>query len=62
MPIVMITKEPYQSHWGEFDGVYAVSGYSIASEDIITINTTDYLVIQNAFRTESDNYVAIKLD
>jgi len=65
MPIVLTSKlqasGSTRAHWGEVDGVYAVSGYSAASEDIVTINAEDYMIVQNAFRTESDNYVAIKL-
>lgn len=59
---------PYYSNsyqggaWGAFDGVYAVSGFNNAVENTLTIDGTDYVVIQNVFRTGMDSYYAMRLD
>jgi hypothetical protein len=42
--------------WGEFDGVYFVSGFSNAVENIITVSGVDYLVVQNAFRSSGPDH------
>lgn len=47
--------------YGELADVYHVSGFGNASENIITIEAQDYLVVQSAHRTGSSDYAAIKL-
>lgn len=47
--------------YGELDGLYHLSGVSRASEDIITIASDDYLVVQDIFRTGVSDFVAVKL-
>lgn len=46
---------------GELEGVFQVSGFSNASEDIITIGADQYLVVQSVYRTSNRDYAAIKL-
>lgn len=46
---------------GEVDGLYHVSGFGLSAEDIITIDSDDYLVIPNVYRSGSADYVAVKL-
>jgi len=46
---------------GELDGVYWVSGYGLTHGDIISISGTDYMAIQNAFRSGINDFAAIKL-
>lgn len=46
---------------GEMDGCYAVPGFGNASENIVTANGFDHLVVQNVFRTEYSQYIAIRL-
>jgi hypothetical protein len=46
---------------GEIDSAFYVSGFGNASENIITIDAVDYLVVQAANRTTHDSYAAIKL-
>ena len=59
---------PYYSNsyqggaWGAFDGIFAITGFNNAVENTITINGTDYVVIQNAFRTGMNSYYAMRLD
>lgn len=47
--------------WGELDGVFILPGQGNASENIITIASQDYLVVQSGFRTTNIDYAAIKL-
>lgn len=47
--------------YGELDGIYHVSGFANASENVITISSQDYLVVQSANRTAASDYAAIKL-
>lgn len=46
---------------GEVDGVYVVPGYQNASENIITVDGVNYLVVQNVNRTGYNDYSAVKL-
>lgn len=48
--------------WGEISGVYAVSGYSNGSENLITINGVSHLVMQDVTRTTTQSYAALKLN
>ena len=47
---------------GEFQGAMAVSGYGVSTEDTITIGGDTYRVFQQAFRTGTWNYWALKLE
>lgn len=47
---------------GELDGVFAVTGFNNAVENLINIGGTDYLVVQNIFRTTRDAFWALRLD
>lgn len=46
--------------FGELDGCFFVSGFGLSSEDVITINSTDYTVFQNIYRTEIDQYFCVE--
>ena len=46
---------------GEIDGVYVVPGYKNASENTITVDGVNYLVVQNVNRTGYNDYSAVKL-
>lgn len=45
---------------GSLDSMYHVSGFNQYSENIITIDATEYLVVQRVFRTDNAGFVAIK--
>lgn len=68
-PLTLHSTDLGGANWGEFDGVYFISGYNNAVENIVTIGGVDYLVVQNAFRssgpvlstTYSNHYAAFKL-
>lgn len=49
-------------YYGILDGVYYVEGLGNSSEDVVTVSTVDHLVVQNAFRTTTDQYAAFKLE
>lgn len=47
---------------GVLDGVFAVTGRTNSSENIISKGGVDYLVVQNIFRTDFKDYMAVRLD
>ena len=47
--------------YGEMDGLFAVTGYGNASENIVTVGRARYLVLQNVYRTTFRDYLAIKM-
>jgi len=48
------------SVWGEFDGPVHISGFGNAVENTVTVGGDTYDVFQNAFRTGTEDYYAIK--
>jgi hypothetical protein len=46
---------------GELDGVAAVPGFGVASEDTVDDGTDDWLVVQSGWRTTSTDYAAVRL-
>lgn len=48
--------------WGEISGVAAISGYSNGAENIITIGTDRWVVMQDVTRTTTQSYFAVKLN
>jgi hypothetical protein len=61
-PCVLLGEDPAVDVYGILDGVFACSGFSIASEDTIDIDSVDHLVIQNTYRTDRYYYAAMKLE
>lgn len=45
---------------GEFDGIYLVQNSDVVSEDTITIDSKEYLVVQNNHRTTYLDYYCVK--
>lgn len=60
-PVSVHTQTPASDVLGDLDGVYAVSGVSNVSENLVTISAVDHLVVQNTFRTDIGEYAALKL-
>lgn len=58
-PIMLIDRSP-QNIYGEFTGIKQVSGFNLTSEDIVTYNGDDWLVVQNVFRTGDSDVVAYR--
>lgn len=48
--------------YGEIEGLYHVSGFGNASENLITVDGVDHLVLQDVASTGIGNYVALRLE
>jgi hypothetical protein len=59
LPVVLHDAVP--NIYGEFDGVLAITGFSNAAENTITIGSSIYLIVQNVSKTTKIDYCAIKL-
>ena len=46
---------------GVLDGVFHVTGFGNAAENLVSVAGTDYLVVQNMFRTNFTDYWALRL-
>ena len=46
--------------YGEIDGVFQVAGFSNAAENTVTVGADTYIVFQDVYRTDNDDYFAIK--
>lgn len=57
------SSDPFSSTLhGELDGVFAVTGFNNSVESLINIGGTNYLVVQNIFRTTRGDHWALRLD
>lgn len=59
LPIILYETTP--DHFGEFDGIFYVSGFNNAVENTFTVSGDTFVIIHNAWRTGFQDYVAIKL-
>ena len=59
-PLILGGNSPSGDLYGEIDGAFAISGFSLGSEDTITIGGDTYDVFQNMHRTGRMYYCAIK--
>lgn len=48
--------------WGELDGIFHISGFNNAVENVISLDGKTYVVIQDVYRTGFGDYVAIRMD
>jgi len=48
--------------YGEIDGLYHVSGFSNASENLVAVDGVNHLVLQDVAATGIGNYVALRLE
>lgn len=62
LPALLIMNDPANNIFGELDGVYWTSGFGAAAEDLIQIGATNYLVVQNVYHTNAEDYWALKLE
>jgi hypothetical protein len=62
-PLVLAQWQSGSDHdlFGELDGVYQVSGFNNAAENLIKVNGVDHLVVQNVYRTTVRDYWALRL-
>ena len=61
-PFTLVRQTPADQTYGILDGAFQVPGFGNSSENIITINSVDHLVVQNAFRTGIGEYWALALE
>jgi len=62
LPMVMHTNQNGGNVYGELAGCFWTPGFANASENTIVVNGTDYIVIQDVYRTSNLDYFALKLD
>ena len=48
--------------WGALDGIFYITGFDNATENTLTIDGVDYVVIQDVWRTGHTDYYAMRLD
>jgi hypothetical protein len=61
-PLTRIVLYDSTALYGEIDGLYHVSGFANASENHITVDGVDHLVLQDVASTGIGNYVALRLE
>jgi len=61
-PFILAATLADKNIFGEFQGVYAVFGDAIVSEDIITYGGKTYLVFQNCYHTDANSFWALLLE
>jgi hypothetical protein len=61
-PCVLVQKTPSYNMIGELDGIFAVHGIGMQSEDELTIGGKVYKVFQNTYHTEAENFFAMLLE
>lgn len=61
-PMTLVTQGDADVTFGILDGVYMVPGVGNGAENIITVDSVDHLVVQNVFRTSTNDYWALKLE
>jgi hypothetical protein len=59
-PVILHDNSP--NIYGELDGVYFVPGFGQAVENLVQVGSTNYLVVQDVYRTGDFDYFALKLD
>jgi len=59
LPIVLFDAIP--NVYGEFDGLFSITGFQQASENTIELGSSKYLIVQNVERTSKVDYCAVKL-
>lgn len=62
LPATLVQVEPTDQTFGVFDGAFRCQGFANASENLITVNGVNHLVVQNVFRTGLGEYMAVALE
>ncbi|WP_312566236.1 hypothetical protein [Comamonas sp.] len=58
----VILNDAISGLYGEFDGVFHISGFNNAVENTLQINGEQYVVMQDVWRTGHTDYYAIRMD
>lgn len=61
LPVRLEMQTPAQNMLGELDGVFFTTGFSLSAGSTLTVGTTNYQVVQNTFRTGTNNFAALEL-
>lgn len=61
-PVILLAGVAGPQVYGEFEGVYAVSGYQNGAENTSTVDGTPVVIMQNAYRTTVHEFWAMSLD
>lgn len=61
-PVTLVQALPTDQTFGVLDGAFRCQGIANAAENLITVGSTNYLVVQNAFRTGIGEYWALRLE
>ena len=61
MPIHLFEASPGRQNFGVLQGAYRCQGIATSAEDLITVSGVNHLVVQNAFRTDADDYFAVEI-
>lgn len=59
-PLQIIENIPTLSIIGEIEGCFAISGFSNAAENTVTVNANNHVIFQNVFRTNIYDYMALE--
>jgi hypothetical protein len=62
LPMILHSSEDGGNVFGEIEGAFWVPGKDNQSQNLVSIDGTDYVVLQNGYRTGSLDYCAIKLE
>lgn len=62
LPAEIVATNPHTAQYGALEGVYRVSGFSNAAENIVTVGGVDHLVVPNVYRVDWSNFAAIRLE
>lgn len=58
----IIVNDNIGNTWGELDGIYHISGFNNAVENVLSIGGKTYVVMQDVYRTGFSDYIAMRLD
>ncbi|MDR2365117.1 MAG: hypothetical protein LBD68_04580 [Zoogloeaceae bacterium] len=61
-PLLPVELHTSTDLWGQLDGVAFVSGFNVVVEDTLTIDGTQWVVIEDVYRTAWGDYYALRLD
>ena len=61
-PFTMIQTKPNIQTYGILDDLYCAPGENNAVENTVTIDGVDHLIVQNVFRTDVNQYSALRLE
>ena len=60
-PCIIVTRLPTPFVFGELEGVFIISGFSNSAENTTTLDSVNYIILQNASRNEVHEYWAMAL-